>query len=357
MGRSSVKTQKSMPKPTKSTTQTDMDDFLKKQTVPSDSLKPSKLRDLTSLGDSDSEPESDSDTGSTAREALVTRSFIKRILSKALEPIGQELAEIKHDLKLQGHRLETLENSQVAMTQSSNAVLDSLKVHELQLHTIHTVLEDHENRERRNNIRVKGLSETVAFEALWKATQEIFKELLNESDPQEIELVRVHRALRPRPSQGETPRDVICRFLDYRAKDLVLRRAREAQEISYEGSQIKLFQDLSASTLRKRRILKPFTEALIKKGVRFRWLFPFGVHITNGDKGISARTSQDIKEACESLGIELEAYPDLESFHSATLLHPLPDDPAWQIALTPKSQRLKRKLTKTSLPKDSRDNT
>ncbi|XP_073408753.1 uncharacterized protein [Dendrobates tinctorius] len=63
-----------------------------------------------------------------------------------------------------------------------------LKAHENKLHDIQSTLEDHENREHRNNVRIKGLLESVAFDALAKAAKEIFGKLLLDGDPTDIEL-------------------------------------------------------------------------------------------------------------------------------------------------------------------------
>ncbi|XP_069610820.1 oocyte zinc finger protein XlCOF8.4-like [Ranitomeya imitator] len=289
MGKSGTKTPKGSSKVSKSVTQADVDNFLKKQMIYSDHNKSTKLIDSQIEEDTDSDLESDSDRGSTTKKKLVTRSFIKRILSQAMEPIGRELAEIKQDLTQQGHRIESVENFQTTLAQQTNNLLSCLNEHENQIHTIHSTLED--------------------------------------------------------------PRDVICRFLDYRTKDLILHRARESQEVKYEDSQIRLFQDLSATTLKKRRLLKPFTEALLQKGHRFRWLFPFGIFITAGDGKFQARTSPDIKEVCRALDIPMETYPDLEPFHAASQQLPLTNPTPWQLAGTPKSQRQKKKSTKSPTSK------
>ncbi|XP_073537584.1 uncharacterized protein [Phyllobates terribilis] len=173
MGKSSVKPPKNTSKAVKSVTQADVDQFLRKQGTATESTKTAKRLDMTNIGDSDSEVESDSDGECQTKDST-------------------------------GHRMESLEQSQTAFSHQANALLDNLNAHEQQLHLIHNTLEDHENRERRNNIRIKGLTESVAFEALGIAAVEIFRGILTDDDPREIELIRVHRALRPKERHPET---------------------------------------------------------------------------------------------------------------------------------------------------------
>ncbi|CAH2299238.1 Hypothetical predicted protein [Pelobates cultripes] len=122
-------------------------------------------------------------------------------------------------------------------------------------------LEDLNNRSRRNNIRIRGLPETVTMEQLVPTLHSIFKTLAPDLTPQEMELDRAHRALRPQNLGASTPRDVITRLHFFTTKEKLLAIARDKPP-RYKETRLTFFQDLAPSTLKKRRDLKPLTLAL-----------------------------------------------------------------------------------------------
>ncbi|CAH2224837.1 Hypothetical predicted protein [Pelobates cultripes] len=122
-------------------------------------------------------------------------------------------------------------------------------------------LEDLNNRSRRNNIRIRGLPETVTMEQLVPTLHNIFKTLAPDLTPQEMELDRAHRALRPQNLGASTPRDVITRLHFFTTKEKLLTIARDKPP-RYKETRLTFFQDLAPSTLKKRRDLKPLTLAL-----------------------------------------------------------------------------------------------
>ncbi|KAM4012270.1 LOW QUALITY PROTEIN: uncharacterized protein ACNLHF_005100 [Anomaloglossus baeobatrachus] len=323
------------------TTQADVDKFLKKHLLPAEAGAECLQNSSANTTQDMEDDASDAEDMDSSKSLPISRSFIKRILNKALEPVVKELSHIKQDIGQIGHRVETLEASQATITTTSNAIISCLHQQEDSVNQIHTILEDHENRERRNNLRIKGLPETVVNEALTPALLSIFSDLIDTDPVPPIELVRAHRSLRPRSRQGEPSRDVICRFMDYRIKELILKKAREAGTIKYEDSEIRIFQDLAATTLTKRRILKPFTEELRQRQFPYRWLYPFGIAITAKGKHYQGKTSGEIRQICEDLGITLEKYPELEIHSSATALQQLPEPSPWH-SVIPKAQRPRR---------------
>lgn len=64
-------------------------------------------------------------------------------------------------------------------------------------------LEDLDNRNRRNNIRIRGLPESSGPEDLHSILQTIFKNLLGVPTSMHIEMDRAHRALRPKARLGQ----------------------------------------------------------------------------------------------------------------------------------------------------------
>lgn len=133
----------------------------------------------------------------------------------------------------------------------------------------------HENGNRRNNIWIRGLPESVEPKDLHAAATTIFNNVLQQSVDTAIEIDRIHRALGPKVQNRPLPRDVICRIPFYAIKDSIMKVASSAEAIMFNESPISLISDLSGQTLQLRRALKPQLEALQEWNIKYRWGFLF----------------------------------------------------------------------------------
>ncbi|XP_053545679.1 olfactory receptor 1G1-like [Bombina bombina] len=79
-------------------------------------------------------------------------------------------------------------------------------------------LEDIENRSRRHNLRIRGILESIAPDVLDAYLQRLFQHLKGPTFTPLIAMDRFHRALRPKPKEGQPPRDVIIHFCEYQDK-------------------------------------------------------------------------------------------------------------------------------------------
>lgn len=107
------------------------------------------------------------------------------IQEHAVEQSCQQAVEgIREDIHVLGHRVETLENGHEAVVQAVADIQDTAKYHEEVLNLYRDQLDDHENKDRRQNIHIKGLPEAIRMPELLTAVI---------STPQNIEVDRVHR--------------------------------------------------------------------------------------------------------------------------------------------------------------------
>lgn len=67
------------------------------------------------------------------------------------------------------------------------------------------------------------------------------------------------------------PRDILVQFQSLKDKDLVLAAARRQGVLNYKECSILAMLDLTPESLLKRKMLKPITDQLKNKNVRFRW--------------------------------------------------------------------------------------
>lgn len=97
-----------------------------------------------------------------------------------------------------------------------------------------------EDRSRRNNLRLWGLPEATGTEVPSERAVAIFCRITGDSLPTNLEFDRIHRALGPRSSDPNRPRDVICRLHHYTYKEAILRKAWEAGDTDFDGASVKI---------------------------------------------------------------------------------------------------------------------
>lgn len=150
-------------------------------------------------------------------------------------------------------------------------------------------------------MRLRGLPEATGAEDLEASVTAIFQGVLG--TPQvSIELDRVHRTLGHRSSDPDRPRDVLCRVHRYTQKDLILRKAWEQGEVSFDGAGIKILPDLSRATLLRRAMLKPVLELARRQGCTYRWGYPLAVTFRNNATSFTLRSPLDLPALFTFLG-------------------------------------------------------
>lgn len=82
-------------------------------------------------------------------------------------------------------------------------------------------IEDQENRERRKNLRIRGLPEPTQAENLIEIMNKIFNPILGKEESNIIKIERVHKIRRPQGLSMEKPRDIIVRFKNWEEKNQI----------------------------------------------------------------------------------------------------------------------------------------
>lgn len=95
---------------------------------------------------------------------------------------------------------------------------------------------DLENRGRRNNIRLRGIPESVSPTNLKPTVELVLNSYLNRRSEDAIELDRVHRVAGGRSSKLGQPRDVLCRVHFFATKEAIMRAAWEKGPYQLEGA-------------------------------------------------------------------------------------------------------------------------
>lgn len=155
-------------------------------------------------------------------------------------------------------------------------------------------MEDLGNRGRRNNLRVRGVPESIEYHQIQQC----------------IEMERIHRALRPKGRDTDPPRDIICFLTSFSMKKEILRKARNRINIAHESADIKRYQGLSNITLQHCKDLRPLLDVLRTRGIHYKWKFPFCLSASTAGRTAPLKVLEDLPKFCDRLGFPMVQIPD-----------------------------------------------
>lgn len=263
----------------------------------------------------------------------------------------QDLQTVQTEVDVLQTRVQKLEEIQTTMQQELDAAKSSSATGESLHCSLISQLDDLENRNRRNNIRLRGIPESVQTQDLIPSLTKLFNTILGREPETTIAFDRAHRALRPQSSDPTRPRDVICRIHLYSLKDDIMRKARMLPDLTIQASKIALFPDLSRRTLRLRAATKPLLAVLQARKIPYRWGFPFALHAHLQDRSAILRTPVDLPSFLKTFDLPDISLPDWDAAFF-NVFSPADDTggPAPRkhpLAMTPRQQRTRRRLGHT----------
>lgn len=156
---------------------------------------------------------------------------------------------------------------------------------------------------------MRGIPESVEPGNILSALQYVFNELLERQTDTQIDFERTHRALRARPADTAPPRDIICCLPNFKLKEETMAKARCNDRITFNDTEISIFQDLSSITLNK-RALHPLLEILRRQSIPYKWKFPFALNVTFQGRQLYLRTPNDLQDFCQDPQIPPVDLPD-----------------------------------------------
>uniref|UniRef100_A0A8C5PZ89 Uncharacterized protein n=1 Tax=Leptobrachium leishanense TaxID=445787 RepID=A0A8C5PZ89_9ANUR len=163
-------------------------------------------------------------------QSLPTKTDLAAQFTQMERNFNTKFDDLGSDLKqLGGHVVDLEEDRDVLFSHVERLNGQMLT----QAKQLHRHLDDVDNRGRRNNLRIKGYLEADSGkEDVKELLRGLFNDILGRSGEDILILDRAHRALRPRGSQNDAPRDIICRLQDFTLKEEILRAARKTSEIN-----------------------------------------------------------------------------------------------------------------------------
>ena len=160
---------------------------------------------------------------------------------------------------------------------------------------------DLEGRSRRCNVRLIGVPESVEGTRPTIFFSNFLVDILGKdvlTSPPELD--RAHRALRPKPTEGDKPRAVIICFHKFQTKDMVIRAARKKRDdLKYDGKSVYLYDDYCPEVMDQRAEYREVMRQLFTLQFKPSLLYPARLFIRadNGEK----RRLFSVKEAQQFL--------------------------------------------------------
>uniref|UniRef100_A0A8C5R1A8 Uncharacterized protein n=1 Tax=Leptobrachium leishanense TaxID=445787 RepID=A0A8C5R1A8_9ANUR len=198
---------------------------------------------------------------------MPTKADLADMLSDLHASVRRDVEEVRGEVTDLGNRVSRLELAAAEMPPSTPTNPEAYS-------ELRRLVDDVDNRGRRNKLRIRGLKELDPPEQLEEVLSRFFNTVLGRDPASTIEMHRAQRALRPKPQEGDPPCDIVCCFVSYRLKEQLLKLTRNARAWEFEGQSLELYHDLTPFTLAACRHLRPITQALPTRHIPYRWGFP-----------------------------------------------------------------------------------
>ena len=172
------------------------------------------------------------------------------LINQRMDLFAKEIEEVKSSIEMTDSIL-TKQAGEIKQLQEKSKIIKTNEVAVLSVKTLTTNLQekivDLENRSRRNNLRVDGITEHA--NETWQVCEEKIKELLKNKLKlkEDIKIERAHRT--GKGIEGK-PRTIVFKLLSYKDKSLILGCAKRLS-----GTGIYINEDYAKETVEKRKKL------------------------------------------------------------------------------------------------------
>lgn len=213
------------------------------------------------------------------------------------------LTKFSTELKHVDDRVHYIENKMEECTVTVNDLVDAYNEQRDDTMWIRSKLADLEDRSRRNNLKIRGIPETIPPAELRTYATKLFSIIAPELSPIELTIDRIHRIPKPRHLDDSIPRDVLMRVHFFQTKEQILSTSRSMPHLPEPFTGLQLYPDLSQHTLQLRRQLKTVTKALNNHKLIYKWRHPATLVVTRNGTHHTISNIQDGMKLLHSWGI------------------------------------------------------
>lgn len=216
---------------------------------------------------------------------------IRSELQEVKTAIENNTAALRADLEKVSTTVSDMERGLSACSDDVTSLQHTVQKLERNVESLQEKCLDMECRMRRSNIRILNVAEETGSSSP-ASVSKLIKEILKMD--KDVLIDRSHRALQRRRSDGK-PRAIIAKTHYYQDCVEILRRAREAGPLQYNGATILIFPDYPPSVARARSAFNEVKKLLRERdNVRYGILHPARLRITHNG---TEKMFQDATEA------------------------------------------------------------
>ena len=177
-----------------------------------------------------------------------------------IKDLRKEITEFKESLEFTENELHGKIKKLEEKHESIKKTVDEIYNSQVDSDFVYDKLIDLEDRSRRNNLRIYGISESKyeTWEKCEEKVDEVFREKLGLDN---IHIERAHRAKRGKNDKSIKPRTIVCNLLSFRGKKLVMKIVKKLK-----NTNIFIDEDFSPETMEYRKQLWEEVKELRKKG-------------------------------------------------------------------------------------------
>ncbi|TNN44640.1 N-acetylated-alpha-linked acidic dipeptidase-like protein [Liparis tanakae] len=224
-------------------------------------------------------------------DAVFTR--LSSSLDMKLEQIAQSVNSVCASVTAVEKRVDEAEQRISDTEDSVSQLLAELERTETRLTEAMTRLEDQQNWSRRNNIKIINLPEHTEGTNARDFFESWLPKVLNLTVKNDrLKLDRCHRGPAHLQSNSTRPGTVYIRHNNFADKQLIMKWARSAAEVTFSGNRIHFFDDFSPAVEIKRREFLEAKTPLRDLGIRYQMLYPAVLRVTD-DGGVRHFRSAD----------------------------------------------------------------
>lgn len=282
---------------------------------------------------------------------LKLQTLLQDLTSNIAKEVGRIVQELRGEIDQLRECTATLENKFDETVQYMHALEEENAFLKHTVSQIQLQQEDLENRERRSNVQIRGVHETVNDKELRAYLLNLFVTLAPHIPDVDWLLDRAHRSLTPKPPPGSNPRDIIVRFHYYDSKEALTAATRNKNRIGFKGSKIQIFSDLSPITLAKRCNLHPVTAHLQLHQIPYRCGFPFRLSASKDGTQYSIRDLHECEAFTRNLGLPPVPDEELQLPPPALASKPLQAPAAIWTPVLQRQQKAFSKPQRSNLPR------
>lgn len=243
-----------------------------------------RLEVAVSEGDQEDAPPNDLLSSFPTTDQMVSQAFLKDMMLALRASIQNSLASTLHSHKALiddlGERVDHTETKMAEFSRAHNGLVDAHNQLEDDLQSLTAKVADLEDRNRRNNVKLRGIPESVSNAELTPFIQKMLATLLKPASERDLLIDRAHRLPKPKGVPDSAPRDVIMRVHFFNVKEDLMQFSRKHPQLPEPYQAVKVFADLSQFTIQARKRLQPVTLILRQHNIPYRWGFPTKLLVT-----------------------------------------------------------------------------